>query len=59
NCQKPGHFARNCRAPKAEPLVKATQGARPTARGRVYCMGTEVSDQANNAIHEDCQTAGT
>ncbi|MCI72807.1 hypothetical protein A2U01_0094071, partial [Trifolium medium] len=38
--------------------VNATQGARPTAKGRVYCMGTEVSGQNSNAIHEDCQIAG-
>ncbi|MCI48659.1 hypothetical protein A2U01_0069902, partial [Trifolium medium] len=54
NCQKPGHFARDCKAPKAAPPVNATQGARPTARGCVYCMGTKVSGQASNAIHEDC-----
>ncbi|MCI48761.1 hypothetical protein A2U01_0070004, partial [Trifolium medium] len=38
--QKPGHFARDCRAPKAAPTASTTQGARPTAKGRVYCMGT-------------------
>ncbi|MCI80405.1 enzymatic polyprotein, partial [Trifolium medium] len=57
NCQKPGHYARDCRATKAAPSGNATQGGRPTAKGRVYCMGTEVSGQANNAIHEDCQIA--
>ncbi|MCI74227.1 hypothetical protein A2U01_0095491, partial [Trifolium medium] len=41
----------------AEPAATATQKRRPTARGRVYCMGTEVSGQASNAIHEDCQIA--
>ncbi|MCI32692.1 TIR-NBS-LRR resistance protein, partial [Trifolium medium] len=55
NCRKPGHFARDCRAPKAGPLVNAAQGARPTARGRVYCMGTEVGGQTSNAIPEDYQ----
>ncbi|WJX29984.1 hypothetical protein P8452_18571 [Trifolium repens] len=58
NCKKPGHIARNCTAPKVEPSVNATQGARPTARGRVYCMGTKVSGQASNVIHENCQIAG-
>ncbi|MCI75467.1 enzymatic polyprotein, partial [Trifolium medium] len=57
NCKKPGHFARDCRAPKVAPSGNATQGARPTARGRVYCMGMEVIGQASNAIHEDCQIA--
>ncbi|MCI67241.1 hypothetical protein A2U01_0088499, partial [Trifolium medium] len=52
---KPGHFTGECRAPKAAPSGNATQGGRPTAKGRVYCMGTEVSGQASNAIHEDCQ----
>ncbi|CAJ2644784.1 unnamed protein product [Trifolium pratense] len=55
---KPGHYARDCRAPKATPSASTTQGARPTAKGRVYYMGTEVSGQASNAIHEDCQIAG-
>ncbi|MCI84890.1 F-box/LRR-repeat protein, partial [Trifolium medium] len=55
---KPGHYARDCRAPRAGPLENATQGARPTTKGRVYCMGTEVSGQASNAIHEDFQIAG-
>ncbi|MCI46317.1 hypothetical protein A2U01_0067557, partial [Trifolium medium] len=57
NCQKPGHFARDCRAPKAGSSANANQGTRPTAKGRVYCMGTEVSGQASNAIHEDCYIA--
>ncbi|MCI60857.1 hypothetical protein A2U01_0082113, partial [Trifolium medium] len=42
---------------KTAPSANATQGARPGAKGRVYCMGTEVSGQARNAIHEDCQIA--
>ncbi|MCI77858.1 enzymatic polyprotein, partial [Trifolium medium] len=54
-CQKPGHFARDCRAPRAGPSENTNQGARPTAKGRVYCMGTEVSGQASNAIQENCQ----
>ncbi|KAK2436721.1 hypothetical protein QL285_021693 [Trifolium repens] len=58
NCQKPGHFARDCKAPKAEPSANENQGTRPAARGRVYCMGTEVSGEASNAIHENCQIAG-
>ncbi|MCI82234.1 enzymatic polyprotein, partial [Trifolium medium] len=53
NCQKPSHFARDCRAPRAEPAATMTQGARPIAKGRVYCMGTKVSGQASNAIHEN------
>jgi predicted aspartyl protease len=51
-------MARDCKAQKAEPSVNVTQGAKPTARGRVYCMGTEVSGEASNAIHENCQIAG-
>ncbi|WJX45504.1 hypothetical protein P8452_32379 [Trifolium repens] len=58
SCKKPGHMARDCKAQKAEPSVNVTQGAKPTARGRVYCMGTEVSGEASNAIHENCQIAG-
>ncbi|MCH96932.1 cellular nucleic acid-binding protein, partial [Trifolium medium] len=58
NCKKPGHFARDCKAPRAEPSANVTQGGRPTTKGRVYCMGTKVSGQASNAIHEDCQIAG-
>ncbi|MCI43237.1 hypothetical protein A2U01_0064474, partial [Trifolium medium] len=52
-----GHYARDCKAPSVEPSATATQGGRPTAKGRVYCMSTEVSGQASNAIHEDCQIA--
>ncbi|CAJ2661872.1 unnamed protein product [Trifolium pratense] len=58
NCKKPGHFARDCKAPKVAPPVNANQGARPTATGRVYYMGTGVSGQASNAIREDYQIAG-
>jgi hypothetical protein len=29
------------------------QGARPAARGGAYCMGTGVSGQTSNAMHED------
>ncbi|MCI47191.1 enzymatic polyprotein, partial [Trifolium medium] len=57
NCQKPCHFSRDCKALRAEPLATATQVGRPIAKGRVYCMGTEVSGQASNDIHEDCQIA--
>ncbi|MCI50706.1 enzymatic polyprotein, partial [Trifolium medium] len=57
NCKKPGHFARDCKAPGAEPSTNENQGGRPTARGRVYCIGTEVSGQASNAIHENFQIA--
>ncbi|MCI77054.1 hypothetical protein A2U01_0098324, partial [Trifolium medium] len=39
------------------PSENATQEAQPTAKGRVYYMGTGVSGQASNAIHEDCQIA--
>ncbi|WJX78668.1 hypothetical protein P8452_61863 [Trifolium repens] len=61
NCKKPGHFARDCRAPKTGPsadVAQGSQGARPVAKARAYCMGTEVSGQANNAIHESCHIAG-
>ncbi|PNX89216.1 putative TIR-NBS-LRR resistance protein, partial [Trifolium pratense] len=57
-CQKPGHFAKDCRMQEVAPSTNNTQGARPAARGRAYCMGTEVSGQASNAIHENCQIAG-
>ncbi|MCI37775.1 TIR-NBS-LRR resistance protein, partial [Trifolium medium] len=57
NCKNPGHFVRDCKAPRVEPPATVTQGGRPTTKGRVCCMGTEVSGQAGNAIHEDCQIA--
>ncbi|KAK2395503.1 hypothetical protein QL285_057237 [Trifolium repens] len=61
NCKKPGHFARDCRAPKTGPSANVAQGslgARPAAKARAYCMGTELSGQASNAIHESCHIAG-
>ncbi|KAK2441465.1 hypothetical protein QL285_012763 [Trifolium repens] len=61
NCKKPGHFARDCRAPKTGPsanVAQGSQGDRPVAKARAYCMGTEVSGQASNAIHESCHIAG-
>ncbi|KAK2414896.1 hypothetical protein QL285_037431 [Trifolium repens] len=61
NCKKPGHFARDCRAPKTGPsanVAQGSQGARPAAKARAYCMGTELSGQASNAIHESCHIAG-
>ncbi|KAK2444909.1 cleavage and polyadenylation specificity factor subunit [Trifolium repens] len=58
NCQKPGHFARDCKAPKAGSSANVTQGTRPAARGRVYCMGTRVSGQTGKAMQRDCQIAG-
>ncbi|KAK2370458.1 cleavage and polyadenylation specificity factor subunit [Trifolium repens] len=61
NCKKPGHFARDCKAPKAGPtanVAQGSQGARPAAKARAYCMGTELSGQASNAIHESCHIAG-
>ncbi|WJX39085.1 hypothetical protein P8452_26673 [Trifolium repens] len=53
NCRKPGHFARDCKAPKAGSSADVAQGARPAARGGAYCMGTGVSGQTGNAMHED------
>ncbi|KAK2368783.1 cleavage and polyadenylation specificity factor subunit [Trifolium repens] len=53
NCRKPGHFARDCKAPKAGSSADVAQGARPAARGGAYCMGTGVSGQTGNALHED------
>ncbi|KAK2373769.1 cleavage and polyadenylation specificity factor subunit [Trifolium repens] len=61
NCKKPGHFARDCRAPKTGPsadVAQGSQGVRPVAKARAYCMGTELSGQASNAIHESCHIAG-
>ncbi|KAK2403361.1 hypothetical protein QL285_052808 [Trifolium repens] len=61
NCKKPGHFARDCRAPKAGPsanVAQGSQGVRPAAKARAYCMGTELSGQASNAIHESRHIAG-
>ncbi|WJX19574.1 hypothetical protein P8452_09245 [Trifolium repens] len=58
NCQKPDHFARDCKAPKAGSSANVTQGTRPAARRRVYCMGTGVSGQTGKAIQRDCQITG-
>ncbi|WJX40181.1 hypothetical protein P8452_27686 [Trifolium repens] len=61
NCKKPGHLARDCKVPRAGPsanVAQGAQGARPAAKARAYCMGTELSGQASNAIHERCHIAG-
>ncbi|MCI55105.1 hypothetical protein A2U01_0076355, partial [Trifolium medium] len=50
-------YARDCKAPRAEPSVDVTQGTQPAARGRVYCMGTGVSGQIDDAMRGDYQIA--
>lgn len=32
--------------------------ARPTAKGRVYCMSTKVGAQSKNLIHVNCEILG-
>ncbi|XP_012575315.1 uncharacterized protein [Cicer arietinum] len=58
NCQKPWHFANNCKAPKVEPIVNATRATRHTARGRVYCVGAEAGNPSSNLIQRDCEIVG-
>nr|XP_004490415.1 uncharacterized protein LOC101493050 [Cicer arietinum] len=53
NCQKLGHFARDCKALKVEPIVNATRATRPTAKGRIYCMSAKAGNQSSNLIQRD------
>ncbi|XP_073219622.1 uncharacterized protein [Cicer arietinum] len=57
--EKPGHIARDCRAPKVEQIVKATSATRPTARRRVYCVGVEAGNPSSNLIQRDYEIAGS
>nr|XP_004497962.1 uncharacterized protein LOC101488869 [Cicer arietinum] len=56
--QKPGHFAKNCKALKVEPIVNVTRTTFPTARGRVYCMGAEAGNPSSNLIQRDYEITG-
>ncbi|XP_073220676.1 uncharacterized protein [Cicer arietinum] len=55
--QKPGYFAKDCKAPKVEPVVNSTKVTRPSARGRVYCVGAEAGNPSSNLIQRDCVIA--
>ncbi|XP_073219895.1 uncharacterized protein [Cicer arietinum] len=56
--RKPGHFAKDCKAPKVEPIVNATRATRHTARGRVYCVDAEAGNPSRNLIQRDCEIVG-
>src|ERR1044072_751660 len=52
-------MARDCKAPKAEPVLNAAKGKRPAAQGRVYAItGTDAED-TNELIQGTCTIAGT
>ncbi|XP_057434422.1 uncharacterized protein LOC130727330 [Lotus japonicus] len=44
NCNKMGHTAGRCRAPKAEPTVNTARGKRSAAKARVYTMDGERAE---------------
>ncbi|MCH90386.1 TIR-NBS-LRR resistance protein, partial [Trifolium medium] len=49
-CQEPGHFARDCQAPKRDHVPHPNNNndaARPTAKGRVYHIGGEETSNAS------------
>ena len=47
-------MAKDCKAPKAEPVLNAARGNRPAAQGRVFAItGTEAED-ANELIQGTC-----
>src|ERR1044072_3657455 len=52
-------MARDCKAPKAEPVLNAAKGKRPAAQGRVYAItGTDAED-TNELIQGTCTIAET
>ncbi|XP_004514782.1 uncharacterized protein [Cicer arietinum] len=57
NYQKSGHFARDCKAPKVEPIVNAIRATHPTAKGRIYFMGVEAGNPSSNLIQRDSEIA--
>ena len=51
-------MARDCTAPKVEPVVNVARATRPTARGRIYCVNAEEGNPSGNLIQRDCEIAG-
>ncbi|XP_057451829.1 uncharacterized protein LOC130743606 [Lotus japonicus] len=50
-CQKPGHVERDCPdAAKAEPVLNAARGKRPSAPGRVFAMSGEQAAVTDDLI---------
>ncbi|XP_057445436.1 uncharacterized protein LOC130737635 [Lotus japonicus] len=59
-CQKPGHVERNCpNAAKAEPVLNAVRGKRPSTPGRVFAMYGEQATVTDDLIQGTCVIAGT
>ncbi|XP_057444030.1 uncharacterized protein LOC130736202 [Lotus japonicus] len=59
-CQKPGHVERDCPdAAKAEPVLNAARGKRPSAPGRVFAMSGEQAAVTDDLIQGTCVIAET
>lgn len=58
NCNRLGHMARDCKAPKREPTVNSARVDKPTARGRVFTMNGAEASNSKDLIKGSCNIAG-
>lgn len=59
-CQRPGHFARDCRAPRRDHVPSTNNNndvIRPSAEGRAYHIGGEEASNASGLIQGECEIA--
>lgn len=59
-CQRPGHFARDYRAPMRDHVPSTNNNnddIRHTAKGRVYHIGGEEASNASGLIQGECEIA--
>jgi hypothetical protein len=59
-CQRPGHFTRDCRAPRRDHVPSTNNNnddIRPTAKGRAYHIRGEEASNASGLIQGECEIA--
>ncbi|KAI5394741.1 hypothetical protein KIW84_061382 [Lathyrus oleraceus] len=58
--QQPGHFAKDCRAPRRDHIPSTNNNndiPRPTAKVRVYHIGGEEASNASGLVQGECEIA--